>query len=239
MNPEEIRKLFSTGNYIWYGNSKYEKINEWHKGTLQSPWQFDTLNYRLIHKKHKEVADRVSSDSTTKVMQKTNPHQGWIEDNDFFANYQEWHEYKLEIVTTDTINIIAIATEDGEIYEFENINNLKRLEYLSSCYDGHIVKVTTENSYSTAIIYNNDWTIVNVPQNFTDYKQGIFKLIPIKKPWYENPDNFPVIVINEEGIFDLLQRSSLKCSVKDITDYLDTGWRPATKEELLTLSLGE
>lgn len=60
-----------------------------------------------------------------------------------------------------------------------------------------------------------------------------FSLKPIKKEWYENPDNFPCLVFSSKiNDFMVLDRPLVPLKLND-------EFRPVTKEEVLTLLVKE
>ena len=60
-----------------------------------------------------------------------------------------------------------------------------------------------------------------------------FNLKPIKKEWYKNPDNFPCLVFSSKiNEFMVLDRPLVPLRLND-------DFRPATKEEVLTLLVKE
>ena len=74
--------------------------------------------------------------------------------------------------------------------------------------------------------------------------ENLYKIIPIKKEWYENPDNFPCLVIYEDKKIKLIGSYSEASKFRTYPCLLTAeggGYlslskcRPATKEEVLTL----
>lgn len=62
-----------------------------------------------------------------------------------------------------------------------------------------------------------------------------FNLIPIKKHWYEDESNFPVLLKAIKSDNYVSMRSK-----ENYLDYINSGnWRPATKEEVLSLLIKE
>ena len=75
-----------------------------------------------------------------------------------------------------------------------------------------------------------------------DEFKDIYNLKPIKKEWYENPDNFPCLITNGKIVekaerFDSITQRFYFRNV--MYSNISNGWRPLTKEEVLSLLIKE
>ncbi len=91
MDIEKLKELYATGDYVFYYEQK--KFKTYVKALSPA---LDTWDLVPVREEHEYIADKVLANPDVEVEQKTNPHQGWIEDNNFFNNYQDWHEYRLK-----------------------------------------------------------------------------------------------------------------------------------------------
>ena len=124
------------------------------------------------------------------------------------------------------------ADFEGEI--LKEVKELKGIEYLGYFIGG--------NKTYYPCIWTKSGRIWKTSVSEKD--RDLYNLKPIKKEWYENPDNFPCIVIYEEKEIKLMRSYSetskhrkepcLLTSDGGVYHSLDK-CRPATKEEVLSL----
>ena len=243
---EEIQEEYKANPEKW--------IPLWRFPTLESPYQkrwtkvLDDVNYirnndtraeyKLIHIRHKEVLDAWLEDNNVEIEQKSNVHQGWIEDSNFIENYQEWLEYRLEekkdehsrtsgdtdttmdnsvdsdnVVSKMTIPIIEVDEEmDIEIDEYLSKQDGYRSEldldtftahgFEVPDFEGEILKEV--DGYYVGYVITKSKEVMPVRWCNKGYTNGSLQILgfyitPIKKEWYEYPDNFPAMCIWENS----------------------------------------
>lgn len=140
---------------------------------------------------------------------------------------------------------------DGEFkyVEIKPKNNFKEYGFEAD-FEGEILGKSDENEYVGFYVYDNIKT-ANIwgedgESSYQDAKVFMekFKLTPIKKEWYKNPDNFPCLVIYDDKEIKLMGSYSETSKFRTEPCLLTAeGWvyyslskcRLATEEEALKL----
>lgn len=120
------------------------------------------------------------------------------------------------------------ADFEGEIFKEGTIHRNQKV-YLA----------TIKNGYEDLLVYFNEDGKCHQGKGYFMEK---YNLKPIKKEWYENPDNFPCLVYMEDkrdeedkGYYTVLGNMNSYKSEFLIANII----RPATKEEVLALLVKE
>lgn len=127
-------------------------------------------------------------------------------------------------------------------------NNFKDYGFEAD-FEGEILKEIDNFYYGIVNQYNKfetiTWNLVGRPISGSTAlnKYELWELKPIKKEWYENPDNFPCLVIHdnkESVLIKYYNKTNNKLISKDsLVHYSIDRCRPATKEEILSLLIEE
>ena len=124
-------------------------------------------------------------------------------------------------------DILSITAPDGVVYEFEKPEFECKIFYRNSKYRTiHGIIFEEGNTYS--IEWNHAGKVLNVTLS-----RGVknYNLTPIKKEWYEYPENFPALLKHDwYKIFNTVYY------MEDVLA-LNKHWRLATKEEVMSLYL--
>ena len=119
---------------------------------------------------------------------------------------------------------ISITAPDGTIYEFE------KPEFeceLFKCVDNFILGVVYDFRANKPLVQSWDLATGNGSNYLID---NCSNLIPIKKKWYEYPENFPALMIEgATGKWFVIEFE------EQYYDYCDGSDRLATKEEVMSL----
>lgn len=123
------------------------------------------------------------------------------------------------------------ADFEGEI--LKEVKELKGIEYLGYFVGG--------NKTYYPCIWTKSGRIWKTSVSEKD--RELYNLKPIKKEWYENPNNFPCLVIHdnkESVLIKYYNKTNNKLISKDsLVHYSIDRCRPATKEEVLSLLFKE
>ena len=117
---------------------------------------------------------------------------------------------------------LSITAEDGTVYEFEKPDF--DCELLKVYENKKIVGSACDASFGHELqpfIWNINGIVISRDSR-------IYDITPIKKPWYENEDNFPALLIWND--YDRVVYNK-----NEAINNLEKNWRLATKEEVEAL----
>lgn len=149
----------------------------------------------------------------------------------------------------DTIHLV-----NGQFHYTEEIvikekpkNNFEEYGFEAD-FEGEICFLNEEDNYYIGYVIRSgkkiliQWSKRGFAYNSNDFNVEIYDLKPIKKEWYENPDNFPCIIIslktNKPHIAYTYNHLEEKIKQEQFSSSPDK-FRPATKEEVLSLLVKE
>ena len=127
------------------------------------------------------------------------------------------------------------ADFEGEIYEKYQVFDME-------FFTGYIWEKPKEDYPSKRLI---TWTKEGEPTHYhiaEEEQVRIYKLNPIKKPWYETPNQFKVMMLKEDlGWYPNIFYSEdyLKAGINEMKVTEGKEWRYASKEEIYSLYQGE
>ena len=253
MTNEEMKELYRTGEYVCYwatpDNEHWQNRDKWFK-TASPTWVIE-YRYKLIHKRHADIAEKVAKNPDTEV-ESTNVYGDDGEPMlfttavSFFKWYNEKYEYRLkpqeakedeqrQSRNNNNSNMdlerdretISITAPDGTVYEFEKPNfNIVMHEVRNRFIFGRVNEMP--------VVIGIDGRILD-----SDYVSIGKFLTPIKKEWYEYPENFPALVINSKELYLVNSYKdgwvSFRKYEKDAYNLNLEHYRLATKEEVMSL----
>ena len=101
MTKEEMKELYETGDYVCYwattNNDNWQNRDKWFKTT--EPFWVREYRYKLIHKRHADIAKEVSKNPDVEVEYIRNKivSYKWNKEGDFFTNYNFLYNYRLKL----------------------------------------------------------------------------------------------------------------------------------------------
>jgi hypothetical protein len=127
MNLDEMKKLYSSGNWVCYVREKRGfTLGNWEKAN-EPKWNV-LLGYKLIHKDHESIMDTVIANPDVEVEYTHkiigSDKLGGIKVEDFFTHYEEHFDYRLKPVdepfkvteVDEPIEVHAVFTEDKDTF---------------------------------------------------------------------------------------------------------------------------
>lgn len=164
------------------------------------------------------------------------------------------YDFDSNIETTQKLKQIHLVNGKFQYVESKPKNNFKDYGFEAG-FEGEILKTLNNGDDKIEvligyIICNNQIIATTWDISGYCYFSNEFSLNPIKKEWYENPDNFPTLVVdNNKKILYVNKYQYTKRSNTHWVIYEEMGedtyrlnleyHRPATKEEVLTLLVKE
>ena len=240
----EKRKLgikYSTGNWIYVT----EKVIEEGHYDLMYP-DFSDEEYRLIHKKHKDILDAFLADNDVEV-EKYKTLEGiyvTITGENFIEHYNEtWvyrlkqdkPHYEIDDNIKDKYDVkehetgITLTHKENMFakYGFEKPDF--ECEILGQCDLGNLGTVKHKRE-SVGVVWDKEGRCFELGICNSSVLWGKYNLAPIKKPWYEDESNFPCLMKDnkEEDIYLTARNKEHYLILKEYC-------RLATQEEVLSL----
>ena len=196
--------------------------------------------YKLIHIRHKDILEAYLAGNSVEIEyefnEETHHNAGWYTEYNFVENYGPDLEYRLkeeeDVETLFEQSSQSISSELSDSSNtsdigLPNINNFQDFGFTAS-FEGEILK-EVENIYIGWVKANHGVIPMCWFKNGNTFlTHSNFKLTPIKKEWYENPENFPCLVSSGYNFAYVATQSR-------IDEYLNYGWKLATKAELMSL----
>lgn len=220
--------------------------------------------YKLIHIRHKDILEAYLAGNSVEIEyefnEETHHNAGWYTEYNFVENYGPDLEYRLkeeeDVETLFEQSSQSISSELSDSSNtsdigLPNINNFKDFGFTGD-FEGEILKEVDEyyigyikwddNIYTCCWTEpgNCEMTLMEKGSSFDTCSawQSEYNLTPIKKEWYENPDNFPCLITIESGGMVLVhyQVDGISYDYRDNSYNLINGsWKLATKAELMSL----
>lgn len=180
---------------------------------------------KKIHKKHEAILDAYLGDDSIKIHKRfTNGNaKGKIAvyNVHFLDTYDEYADY---VIDENPNNEFEYVPHSPENFGFEHKEGV---DILSEVYGGFVGTITDDDFGKLGCLWNEIG--VELYQANKDYN-----LTLKKKKWWECEENFPCVVIsddNNEICFDICDNISCWKKFDDSV----FNWRPATKQEILSL----
>jgi hypothetical protein len=136
----ELKRKYESGGYIliWKetGTSLDNFKHEWHIDSGQAV--FPGIEYKLIHKRHKEVLEHWLNGGEVEFEDERSTHAGvWHIDSDFVGKYYEYDNYRIKQDQQQSQKPTPIKTpESGKLYYILNLcGDHVPMRYLSSVGD--------------------------------------------------------------------------------------------------------
>jgi len=230
----EMKELYESGDYVCYYYIEVKNI--WKKlPSSMQPYMKDTC--RLIHKKHKAIADAVVNDSDVKVEFCLRNRECFI--SDFFLNYEEIYNYRLKHYTLnpDDSRYKEEYRSIEQVCDNPDVNSLKNKSILeeNDLLKGQTISITSDDGTVSRVeiigINGREFSKTLKDSTYTisiQDKGRTIKLFetPIKTKWHEDESNFPALIV---GIND--NKINLIETVKDCINFNMDNLRLATKQE--------
>ena len=231
MNTQELKEIYEANPNEWIVLVNFS--NNWEKLTKETPTFTNALKWKLISIKHKDILEAYLADNDIDIQ--VYFEDEWFEQLDFIEYYNPDLEYRLkEKEDVEIPNIHTDKATDMVQDSKEEINNFQDFGFTAD-FEGEILK-EVDNKYIGWIKSKT----IGLVSGFSWFKDGgyadgsvEYSLTPIKKEWYEYPENFPALMTFGDGMIYLVN------SKRKALHYLNNSWKLATKAERNSLYVGD
>ena len=229
---EQLKEKFEANPSEWVVLVEYR--NNWIK--IFSP-DFDERNkYQLIHIKHKDILEAYLADNSVEIEGLLPITNGWWTlIPDFIETYCPDFEYRLKEKKDgkqnreDNINInINNDTKHRNRTDGNKLNNFQDFGFTAD-FEGEILKEVDNTLYGIARRKPISWNKKTGMRIIDGSTWITTDLTPIKRPWYEYPENFPILLIRKK-VWKMFAIPNFNIRMIN-----EQGWRLATKAELMDL----
>ena len=202
-NPDEWIALWSTA-IGWMNHGKWCKS--------RNPAFIIENHYKLVHIKHKQALKAYLADNAVEIEyefdEETYNNAGWYTEHNFIENYNPDLEYRLkEKEDVKTLSKQSSQSTSSELSDSSNTSDIGLPNIKSFTahgfevpdFEGEILKEIDEEFFGWARIQDKVYAV-----QWNDSGKGFligwdkrFDLTPIKQHWYDDPANFPAMLIRD------------------------------------------